>query len=382
MKRLTLRNISIITLSFFIFIFSIETSARIDDFIHYKAPLFGDYSSVILRTIDSEGIPINRPDVRFEKWRNNNQGFRGFSVAEVKSSESKRIACMGTSETYGLHENENMEWPAQLNGMLSQYGDIEVFNAARVGLGMTHFIPYIEKYVKVYEPDYMIVLINPFQYANSREEQSNNVKNERRQKTIHKTNISTYNFSEIVKNLRFIKKIKQAFQSVIPENLLKKYQLSKTIKQVETIEKSTLKNGNAKDKLPNEHIESFKSDVNKLVHYLKENNITPILCSYPSLVSDENYLNHPEIILDLRRFTIYYSVEGLTDVLYKLNKVVEGVANVNSVLFVDLNGKLNHDKKYFADSVHYTDTGAELVAKNLSEAFTRAYIYPKMVSGN
>jgi len=119
-KIIILKKIIIIPVSLCVFFLAVELSARVDDYINYKAPLLKNYSAELLRTTDAEGIPINVPNIRYEKWYNNSHGFRGAPVATLKPINSKRIACMGTSETYGLYENENMEWPAQLNKMLEQ----------------------------------------------------------------------------------------------------------------------------------------------------------------------------------------------------------------------------------------------------------------------
>ena len=104
------------------FVLAVELCARFDDMIKYGAPFWGDYSANLLRTYDSEGIRVNVPNVRFEKWKNNKFGFRGKESDIHKSENIIRIACLGTSETYGLYEQENNEWPSQLNALLIKKG--------------------------------------------------------------------------------------------------------------------------------------------------------------------------------------------------------------------------------------------------------------------
>lgn len=102
-----------------------------------------------------------------------------------------------------------------------------------------------------------------------------------------------------------------------------------------------------------------------LVQNLKEKDILPILCSYPMFVSKENYKNYPEIILDNRRFCIEYSVSGMIDISKAFDNALEDMSKSHNIPYIDLNKTLNHDKKYFADNVHYTDEGAHIVAKTI-----------------
>jgi len=101
-------------LSIIIFIVTLEMSARIDDKIRYDAPIFSNYSAALLRSRDSEGINYNIPNAHFEKWRINEQGFRGSEISLKKESERIRIVCLGTSETFGLYESPGKEWANQL----------------------------------------------------------------------------------------------------------------------------------------------------------------------------------------------------------------------------------------------------------------------------
>ena len=77
---------------------------------------------------------------------------RGEETIEEKPDSVYRIACVGTSETFGLYEDEGMEWPAQLQRVLGKKGPFEIINAATVGQSPDLYMPYMEKYVLPMKP--------------------------------------------------------------------------------------------------------------------------------------------------------------------------------------------------------------------------------------
>src|SRR6266545_832103 len=113
----------------------LEVAARVDDRVTWGAPLLGPYRPEVLTEVDSGGIPRNVPGARFEKWRVNQLGFRGAEVSAEKSPGTRRVVCLGQSESFGLYEPDGAEWPARLGTLLAPRGGLEVVNASVVGLG-------------------------------------------------------------------------------------------------------------------------------------------------------------------------------------------------------------------------------------------------------
>lgn len=87
----------------------------------------------------------------------NPQGFRGVPVQVPKPAGKTRIFALGDSNTFGWDVDEGVNWPAQLNGMLSAGGaPIEVINAGVWGYtsyqGLARF-----KELLAFEPDIILV---------------------------------------------------------------------------------------------------------------------------------------------------------------------------------------------------------------------------------
>jgi hypothetical protein len=355
-------------MAFFLFASTVELCARIDDKIKYGAPLFDKYSADILRETDLDGIRRNVPNSRFEKWRINEQGFRGESIESEKAPGVVRIACMGTSESFGLYEDSNMEWPAQLRAKLRDYGRFEIINASVVGLGIGEFIPYLRKYVLPLEPDIVILYVNPYFYfemkfmeSSKREDKPSSGKTTGSVSRKPKINVLG------LLKLRSPSKVKQALKHVVPKEIIKRFQVWNLYRQVREIENSSLAGRNPLDVVPKEYLESFVFDMMHLVKFLKRSHIKVILSTYPSLVTQENVREHIEIFLDFRRFTPGLSLKGLIDVHNRFDEALRTVSEKSGAALVDNSRNVPSDIVYFGDNVHYTNRGASAVAKSFAD---------------
>jgi hypothetical protein len=360
-----MRRAIVIFASGLILIFAIEICARIDDKIRYGAPFFGDYSSALLRAKDPEGINSNVPNSHFEKWNINRFGFRGRDVSIRKPKGVTRIICMGTSETFGLYESPGREWPNQLNNMLNGDNHFQVINTSVVGLPLKKYRRYIEKYVIRFEPDVIILLINPFDYAVGTE------KFAKRQNTSQKhinegLKRKIFDLKNIIYTFRILPKFKQVLKTLIPEEVLRKYQIWDMERQLQGLERRRLDGNKPINVISNQSLDGFRSDLEELVEFLRHQKIKVILSSYPVLISSENIDKHLEVFLDHRRFYIELSLQGIIDASVKFDEVIKRVANDYSIGFIDNNAALSKDSRNFADNVHYTDEGARLVALNFA----------------
>jgi len=160
-KRTIIKKLISVAITAMIFLIVLELCTRIDDKIKYDAPLFETYKNSRLRSFDDEGLRYNLPNTRFEKWTNNEYGFRGPAFDLEKPDSITRVVCLGTSETYGSFESPGKEWPAQLSDFLNQNDSFQVINASAVGLGMQRYTEYMEKHVFKFGPDIVILFINP-----------------------------------------------------------------------------------------------------------------------------------------------------------------------------------------------------------------------------
>lgn len=336
----------------------LEGSARLDDKIKYGAPLLGRYNAEILRSFDAEGVRFNVPNIRFEKWRNNHFGFRGEEIALKKNAGTRRVVCMGTSETYGLYEKEGGEWPAQLKALLRDKSCLEVVNVASVGLDIYDYKHYFQKHVLFLEPDIVILFANPFRYLAGRNNKIAVQRQTRQQRS------PSEDSSIAPLDLRIIRKGRAAVERMIPHSFIQAYRAHKAFAEVSRKEQSFQRK--PYDRVPCARIEAFKKDLEDFISYLKERKIEVILTTYPVLMTRWNLEELKDILIEERIVCPDLTLIGMLDGLERCNSAVAILAAKYNLKFIDTNALISHTKEYFADNVHYTDKGAQVLAENIA----------------
>jgi hypothetical protein len=359
------RYVGLVLLSGSIFVLTMEICARVDDRIKYDAPLLGTYTSARLSRRDAEGINHNIPGNHFEKWRINSLGFRGEEISLAKPEGAKRVVCMGTSETFGLYESPEKEWPSQLAKMMEGNDPFEIVNAAVVGLGLWKYVPYLRKYVLPLDPNIVILYANPFAYgvgadAFDRRQAAGGNGTDGKEK---KRKISLGIF---LSYWRIIPKIKESVRGLLPHEVLRSYRLYSVKKRIAEIESVRLNGKEVLDQAPEESMVRFKQDLKRVVRFLQERDIEVVLTTYPVLLCEDNMEDYSEMFLNHRVFYIELSLAGILDVSRKADEVIEEVASESGTGFIDMGRIVPKNAEYFADNVHYTDRGAELVASKFA----------------
>lgn len=158
-----------------LFVLALEFSARAEDWVRYRTPIlsrFRDQSDLMVR--DKDGAH-GRPNSRYMKWSMNQLGLRGPEVTATKRPHTLRVITVGASETFGLYESPNMEYPRQLEDTLARMLDrnascasrvdrVEVLNAGLAGMSL----PTVEQDLRMrlgrLRPDVVVVYPTPAQY--------------------------------------------------------------------------------------------------------------------------------------------------------------------------------------------------------------------------
>ncbi len=345
-----------------IFCMTVELCTRIEQFLRFDAPLFGEYSSNILRFKGQ-----NVPNAQFEKWRNNHLGFRGPDITTSKRIGISRVVCMGASETYGLYESPGKEWPAQLRGLLpARY---EVINSSVVGLPLNGYPTYLDRHVFPLAPDVVVVVASPLLMI-AQQKRDTTTKTNKRKTTAAVQGISIK--ERLTPTFRCLAKTKQIAKQMMAEHapaLLKKYQILSNSRQVNELESSELKGKKPFDTVPDTDLQRFRHDLEHVIDMIMAHHARVIVCTYPYMISDETIAQYPEIMLDNRRFAINFSFNGMKDAFSKANEVIVSTSREKGATAVDIAAKLPKSKEYFGDNVHYTDKGSRLFAEMIASQF-------------
>jgi lysophospholipase L1-like esterase len=336
----------------------LEIAARVEDRITYGAPLWSRYDSDMLRERDADGIPRNMPGARFEKWKINSLGFRGDEVAQNKPPRGRRIVCLGQSETFGLFESAGGEWPARLGRLLlSKQLDIEVINASVVGISGDKRQAYFEKYVMSLHPDVVVLYINIFDGTTP--ENSPAVQDV---SPDEETSLQS----------RLFPKLKPRLRAMLPEKVANAARTWNVDRRVRMLERDVLHGHPPRDALPLENVVSFERYVRRMVQFLREKGVVPILATYPTLVNETNAERYHYYIANHRIWYPQFSEQGMFDISRKLNGIVRRVASDLAVPLVDADSSMPKTIEYFGDHVHYSDKGAQFVAERVVEVAEKA----------
>src|SRR5258708_25236363 len=141
----------------FLAMMTLEFCARLDNYVSYRTPFFGADSLDTLFTMDRLG-KRGKPNARYRKWRLNSLGYRG---PELHAGRT-RIICIGASETFGLYEDEDQEYPRQLERELNRRAGrdaFEVVNAAYAGLVLDNEMQRLPEIAETVRPQ--IALLYP-----------------------------------------------------------------------------------------------------------------------------------------------------------------------------------------------------------------------------
>lgn len=158
-----------------LFLFALEATCRVEDWIQYRTSLFApERSQMDLLVRDAEGMH-GRPSSHFQKWSLNAFGMRGPEVARVKPPDVIRIVTVGASETFGLYESNGREYPRQLEDSLNarfqsqEQGSCklrraQVLNAAMPGMTLPTGDQDLRLRVRSLEPDVVVLYPTPGSY--------------------------------------------------------------------------------------------------------------------------------------------------------------------------------------------------------------------------
>jgi hypothetical protein len=321
--------------------------ARIDDAITYGAPLFEPYNLSRLYEFDSLGRR-GKPNARYKKWKLNSLGYRGPELRE----DTTRIVVFGASETFGLFEREDREYPRLLEKRLNERAGSEQFqvvNVAYAGMPVDAMIRRVPEITKKVRPRIALIYPTPANYiwlpwlksetAARGEEAPNKLE------------------------IRIIEQIKEILKRTIPEETqhwLRKRQILQAVHAY----------GQVMERVPEQNVARFRSDLEALTEALQSHGVDPVLVTHahrfgPTLTEEDRYY-----LVVWRRFYPMLSEAGFVDMEHRMNAAVRSLASARGYLLIDAARRMQPGSRYFADFAHFTDDGSEAMSNVLAEGLS------------
>jgi lysophospholipase L1-like esterase len=324
----------------------LEMCSRADDVLSFGAPFWGKYDDQSLYVIDKIG-KWGKPGARYERWQLNSLGYRG---PELQPG-TIRIVCFGASQTFGLYEGPDGEYPRQLekkiNGSLGA-PIFQVVNAAFPGETLPTAALRVPQVVSQVHPSYALIypaLANYISIASKRRS-SSDIDGSVPQSA------SAFDF-------RIANRVRNLLKRIVPEGVqtwLRQRQIDSETANIRVMER-----------LPEESVDRFREDLMTLIVALKEHDVEPVLITEATTFGATPSSRDRELLTAWRKFYPSLKESGFVDMENRMNYAIRDIARRENLLLIDAAVEIPHGPKYFADFVHFTSAGAEAMAATLAE---------------
>jgi lysophospholipase L1-like esterase len=327
-------------LSIAVFLVVLELCARLDDYISYGAPFLGTYSDANLYENDQLG-KHGKPFARYRSWQLNEFGYRGPRF----DKDRIHIVIFGASETFGLYESNDNEYPRQLERELNtcpQNLIFQVINVAYPGQTLPTATQRIPEIVARIHPRIALIYPSPTFYIDFPRRPGAPLQAEKP---------SVFEF-------RLSGRLQNVIKSLLPESAQTRIRM--------WLIRRSLGPKPAMDRLPQEPLDRFAEDLVAMVMTLRVNGVEPALVTHATIFGPVQHSPDLAMLVAWRKFYPMLKEDGFLDLELRANQTIRDVAVQQHVTLVDIAGEIPGDRKYFADFVHFTDAGAALMAKGLA----------------
>ncbi|HEX2574682.1 MAG TPA: SGNH/GDSL hydrolase family protein [Polyangia bacterium] len=317
-----------------------EVCARLDDVVTAGAPFFGPYDNSVLYTSDALGMR-GRPHARYLKWHLNSLGYRGPELPE----RGVRVVCLGSSETFGLYETADQEYPRQLEARLNQRageGAYAVLNAAYPGMSMLtsgrrlpELLDRVKPQIVVIYPSFTGYIEPPDPKAVPRPPKPSRLP-------------------------RIAARMETVLRAALPERLqaaVRRWQIEREARHLQVMER-----------LPEENVARFRVDLEAVVDMVRARGGRVVLVTHATRFGARVAPEEESVLVAWRKFYPVLAPGGFLDMEERMNAVVRDVSKERGLGLADAARRMPTGGRYFAEFVHFTDEGASRLAELVAEA--------------
>lgn len=333
-----------------IFLLTLEALARLDDWVREGAPLTGNHD-IDTVFVSAPGVKAGKPGAHFGKWQMNSLGFRGPEPIAGR----RNILVYGASESFGIYEGPDQEYPRQLARLLdaAQPDTYNVLNAAVPGLRIGR-MGYLDHILKQAPASHLIVYPTPAAYIGVDKPFCD-------EPATWPSALSTPDSPRP----RLKGKVELVVKQVMPEPLmtaLKEFGIWRASRELTVM-----------DRLPQAAMQAFEQDLRCVVERARRAGTTPILVTHGNYFGDQITPENRPMLVAWRRFYPDLSEAGFLDMEVRANQIVQRVAQSEpGTILVDIRQAVPPGPEHYADFVHFTDEGARRLATQLSAAILAA----------
>lgn len=332
---------------------ALEGTVRLDDWAQHGVPLTAPAIGLgELAVRDSLGVHA-RAGAQFRQFRINRAGFRGPEVV-LTTLGPERIVTTGASETFGLYEPENKEWPRQLEDSLRVScgdGKVTVLNAAFAGMALPTVRQDYDLRLRALKPRVAIYYPTPMQYLEDAE--------------LPKPALPTNGAGSQLPawRLRAVPRFRDAFKRAVPEPLLD------LVRQLDTRRKLAAVGAKARNEAETERLDAFDRDLRGLVGSYRAGGSTPVLVVHRHRFRDTTSVADQRWLRAWERFYPRYTARALLAFDDSAAARMRLIGADSGVAVVDpLPALAPIRESAFADFSHFTALGSAAIAATVAKA--------------
>ena len=360
-----------------------EVLTRVDDHFREGASFFGPFDTGLLLGQDELGRYM-LPNSHFARWKINASGYRG---PEPRSG-TIRIICLGASETFGITEDDNREYPRQLEEQLNKRlgtRSIEVINLGLIGSGFHETPGRIPQIVERYHPDFVVIYPSPAQYIYQEKPSPARAPAPSRPVVPSpppslRSRIQGTVYRQVQSRTPWVfKRIWRAWLRMRLGDFRVMGRLDGITARhfpppVVAWWRHWFANYRAwrqgiplMDRMPEEKVEIFRADLTSILNLLGERGVPVVLATHATRFGN---LVVPEERKTLILWRAYYPVlkeDGFLDMNRRLNQVIQEVGAADGARVADAAQLVPPGPRYFADFIHFTNQGSEQMSTLLAD---------------
>lgn len=344
---------------------ALEIACRVEDRIRFGTPLLSRFTSQgDLMVRDAQGAH-GRPGGRFQKWVMNDLGMRGPPAAARPPAGTLRVVVAGASETFGLYESPDREYPRQLEdslrAVLAGAGAcggagprrVEVLNAALPGMSLPTVTQDLRLRVPALEPQVIVLYPTPPQYLEDRLPAA-----ARPDSSPSAGQLPWHRALQPRALVRLRTQGKQMLPSAAQSWLRQR-----DVERARSAHPATWRFST----VPSDRLAEYEAALRGAVGAARAAGARPVIATHANRFAGTARPD-PDLLLAWERFYPRASGELIVAFDAAANERTRVVARDSAVALVDLERTVSGGPELFADFSHFTDAGAARVAGQLAHA--------------
>jgi lysophospholipase L1-like esterase len=338
------------TICVLIFVGSWECCARVEEWTQRGIPpLAMRYVAPQTYRYDARGLHGIASAVD-GKYRMDSLGYRGPEVTTAKPI----VLCLGASETYGIYESPEKEFPRQLQRVLAaRRENVQVVNAALPGARPEDTERTLRVALTRFEPKIVTLYFSPSAVIWTKREWDD----------MHRSYESRNPPDEVTQRLRITGQVRDLILSNLPESMKRRRAEStmrKAIARAHVIPAGHL---------PEANFREFRRALHSILSILDRRHVAVVLITHADRFGNGAFGkdNDADEVSSFRTFYPKLTLAGLADTEHRMNAVIAAEAATHHAGLADAAHTIAPGPANFADFFHFTDRGSAEMATLLAD---------------